>query len=144
MLTQISFLSILVCSSFLFCISSNKLDSISCDICISFKSRHLETLLLKRQYHSAILHRYVSRVMVKRSNLQLYRTTILLAQLWMAASNHLINKCNQKIRQVKNQIIKHQIRRKIKATRLAKFLSCFFKLLESVLQHHFKIFSGTT
>ena len=32
-----------------------------------------------------------------------------LAQLWMAASNHLVNKCDQKIRQVKNQIIKRQI-----------------------------------
>ena len=49
----------------------------------------------------------------------------------MAASNHFINKCDQ-IRQIKNEIIKHQIRRKIKATRLAKFLSCFFKWLECV------------
>ena len=40
---QISFLSIFVCSSFLvFYISSNKLNSISCDICLSFKSRHLQ------------------------------------------------------------------------------------------------------
>ena len=105
-------------------------------------------------YYSAIPHRYFSWVMVKRSTLQLYKTSIFLAQLWMAASNHLINKCNQKIRQVKNQIIKHQIWRKIKATRLVKFLSCFFKWLECVvlgelqvpnaLQHRFKIFSGTT
>ena len=31
--------------------------------------------------------------------------SILLVQQWMAASNHLINKCDQKIRQVKNQKI---------------------------------------
>ena len=70
----------------------------------------------------------------------------------MAASNHLINKCDQKNRQVKNQTIEHQIRRKIKATRLVKFLSCFFKYLEcavlgelqvlNALQHRFKVFSG--
>ena len=29
---------------FVFCISSNNLNSISCDICLSFKSRHLELL----------------------------------------------------------------------------------------------------
>ena len=46
--------------------------------------------------------------MVKRSILQLYRSTIFLAHLWMAASHYLFNKCNQKIRQVKNQIITHQ------------------------------------
>ena len=39
--------------------------------------------------------------MVKSSTLQLYRVTIFLPQLWMAASNHLINKYDQKIRQVK-------------------------------------------
>ena len=47
----------------------------------------------------------------------------------MAASHHLINKCDQKIRQLKNQIIKHQIRRKINATILVKFLPSFFKWL---------------
>ena len=66
--------------------------------------------------------------MVERSTLQLYRTTIFPAQLWMAAFSHSINKCDQKIRLVKNKIIKHQTRRKIKATRLVKFLYCFFKL----------------
>ena len=50
----------------------------------------------------------------------------------MAASNHLINKCDQKIRQVKNQIVKRQIWKKIKATRFVKFLSCFFKWFEFV------------
>ena len=35
--------------------------------------------------------------MVKRSILKLYRTTIFLAQLWMAAFDHLFNKCNQKL-----------------------------------------------
>ena len=53
------------------------------------------------------LHRYFSRAMVKMSILQLYKTTIFLAQLWMAASNHLFNKCDQKIRQVKNQVTYH-------------------------------------
>ena len=112
------------------------MNSTSCGICLSFESR------------------YFSRVMVKRFTLQLYRTTFLFAQLWMAASNHLINKCDQKIRQVENQLIKHQIRRKTKATRLEMFLSSFFKWLESVLlgelqipialQYRFKIFSGST
>ena len=45
----------------------------------------------------------------KRSFLQLCRTTTFLVQLWMATSDHLFNKCDQKIRQVKNQIITHQI-----------------------------------
>ena len=71
----------------------------------------------------------------------------------MAASNHLINNCGQNIRQVKNEIIKHQIRKKNKTTRVVKFLS-FFKWLECVvlgelqvpnaLQDRFKILSGTT
>ena len=39
---SISFLSILVCSFLLFCILSNKLNSISCGIWLSFKSTHLE------------------------------------------------------------------------------------------------------
>ena len=56
-----------------------------------------------------ILHSYYSRVMVKRSILQLYRTASFLAQLLMTASDHLFNKCDQKIRQVKNKIITHQI-----------------------------------
>ena len=52
--------------------------------------------------------------MVKTATLQLYRTIIFLAQLLMTASNYVISKCDEKIMQVKNQIIKHQIRRKIK------------------------------
>ena len=47
--------------------------------------------------------------MVERSILQLYKTTIFLEQLQMVASNNLINKCDQEIRQLKNQIITHQI-----------------------------------
>ena len=72
----------------------------------------------------------------------------------MAASNHLINKCDQKIQQVKNQITKHRVRRKIKTTRLTKFLSYLFEWLECVvlaelqvpnaLLHRFKIFTRTT
>ena len=105
--------------------------------------------------------------MVKRSILQLYRTTIFLAQQWMAASNHLINKFDQKLRQVKNQMIKHQIqrknksnksinkfdqkirqvknqmmkhqiRRKNKSTRLVKFLSCLY-LASSKYRTHYSI-----
>ena len=53
--------------------------------------------------------KYSSRVVVKKFILQLYRTTTFLAQLWMAASDHLVNKCDQKIRHVKNQIITHHI-----------------------------------
>ena len=42
---------------------------------------------------------YFSRPVVKRF-FQLYKTTIFLAQLWMAASDHLFNKYNQKLKQV--------------------------------------------
>ena len=72
--------------------------------------------------------------MGKRSNLQLYRTIIILAQLGMVVSNNLLNKCDQKI-----------VGRKIKY---------FFEWLECVvlgdlkvpkeLQHRFKIFMNTT
>ena len=53
-----------------------------------------------------IPHRYFSRAKVKRSILQLYRTTISLSQLQIAASKHLFKKCDQTIRQVKIQIPK--------------------------------------
>ena len=46
--------------------------------------------------------------MVKKSILQLYRTTIL-KQQQMNASDHLFNKCIQKIRQMNNQIKTHQV-----------------------------------
>ena len=65
--------------------------------------------------------------MVKRSILQLYRTTIFLAQLRMAASSNLFNKYDQKMRQVKNQIKHIYYRVKIKATRVPKLLPCCFK-----------------
>ena len=110
--------------------------------------------VLLENYHSANFHRYLPRVMVKRSTLQLYRTTIFLAQLCMVTSNYLINKCDQKVTQVKNKIINIKSGRKIKATRLVKFQYFFFKRLECVvigelqvpnaLQYRFKIFSGTT
>ena len=48
-------------------------------------------------------------VMVKRSVLQLCRTTIFLAQLWMGGSDDSFSKWNKKNRQVKNQITTHQI-----------------------------------
>ena len=38
-----------------------------------------------------IFHMHFFRAMVEKSKLQLYRTTIFLAQLWMAPSSHLIN-----------------------------------------------------
>ena len=47
--------------------------------------------------------------MLKKAILQLYRTATFLAQLSMSASDHLFNKCDQKIRLVKNQTITHQI-----------------------------------
>ena len=56
------------------------------------------------------LHRYCSRAMVKRPILQLYRTTISLSQLQMAASKHFFKKCDQTIRQVKIQIPKKNSR----------------------------------
>ena len=125
----------------------NKLNNMSCGICLLFKSRHIEV------FCKIMFQLFSTGILVKRSTLQLYRKAIFLAQLLMAATNHLINKCDQEIRQVKNQVIKHEIRKKIKATRLVKFLSCFFKWLECVvlgelqvanaLQHRFKIFSGT-
>ena len=110
---------------FVFCISSsngNKLNSISCGICLSFKSRHLELFC--------------------KINIQLFSIGIFLGydqevHLATLQNNYFscisVNgcfqsfTCDQNIRQVKNQIIKHQIQRKIKATRLMKFLSSFFK-----------------
>ena len=41
----------------------------------------------------------------------------------MAVSNHLINKCNQTIWQMRNQIIKHQMQ---KVTRLVSEVSVLF------------------
>ena len=63
---------------FVFSILSSKLNSISCGICLSFKSRHLELFCILN-YYSGILHRYLSRVMVKRFTLQFYRTTFFLS-----------------------------------------------------------------
>ena len=97
LLFQISFLSILVCSS-LFCFEFHQTNWTVSRVTFLYHSKAVIWSC------SAILHRYFSRVMVKR--------TIFLAQLCMVASSHLINKCDQKVRQVKNQIIKHQIRKK--------------------------------
>ena len=47
----------------------------------------------------------------------------------MAASNHLLNKCDQKNKNVKNQIIASYSGGKLQATRHVKLLSCFFKWL---------------
>ena len=43
-----------------------------------------------------ILHRYFSRAIVKWFILQLYRTTVLLAQLQMTATDYLLKNCDQK------------------------------------------------
>ena len=70
------------------------------------------SLLNKKVYKyikSEILRRYSSRVMIKKSIWQLYRTTTFLALLWMAASDNFLNKCNQKIRHVKNQVMTYHI-----------------------------------
>ena len=58
------------------------------------------SLLNKKVYKfikNEILDRYFSKAIVKRSILHLNRTTIFLAQLWMAASNHLFNKYIKKV-----------------------------------------------
>ena len=91
-----------------------------CVLCfLKWKVSHVVLFIIQKQaftvvlqnYYLAILHRYFCMVMLKRSTLQLYRITIFLAELWVAVSKHLINKCDQITRQVKNQI-KHQIRKK--------------------------------
>ena len=98
---RISFLSILVCSSFL-CFVFRQLSSISCGICLSFKSRHLELSC---------------KIFIQLSS------TVIFVELWSRGPPyyfaeqlfffwHVINKCNQIIRQVTNQIIKHHIRKK--------------------------------
>ena len=58
------------------------------------------SLLNKKVYKfikNEILDRYFSKAIVKRSIVHLNRTTIFLAQLWMAASNHLFNKYIKKV-----------------------------------------------
>ena len=58
------------------------------------------SLLNKKVYKfikNEILDRYFSKAIFKRSILHLNRTTIFLAQLWMAASNHLFNKYIKKV-----------------------------------------------
>ena len=78
---------------------------------------------------SGIFPRYFSRAIVKKSILQLYRTTVFLVQLWMAAFNNLFNICNKKIRQVKNQIItKHIPEEKLKQLGLR---NCYLVLSNS-------------
>ena len=45
----------------------------------------------------------------------------------MTASNHLFNKCDQKVRQMKKQITTRNSRGKIKANGSVKLLPCYFK-----------------
>ena len=88
---------------FVFFILSNKLNSISCGICLSFKRRHLELFwkIIIQLSSTGIFLGLWSRCPPFNFTEQVF----FLPQLWMAASNHLINKCDQKIRQMKNQII---------------------------------------
>ena len=67
--------------------------------------------------------------MVERSILQLYKTTIFLEQLQMVASNNLFNKCDQEIRQLKNQIITHQIpEKKLYQLYACEMTALFFRM----------------
>ena len=135
---QIFFLVIPACSFFVFSFLTNWKISLVAFISI-FRSRHWElfrktavrqyvtkivnffykigvsfqySLRNKKVYKyikSEILRRYSSRVMIKKSIWQLYRTTTFLALLWMAASDNFRNKCNQKIRHMKNQVMTYHI-----------------------------------
>ena len=65
---------------------------------------------------------------------------------WLLLIICLFNKCDQKIRHVKNQIVTHQIpEQKIKATGLVKLLSCFLNgcsvlyLVSSKSRTHYSI-----
>ena len=91
-----------------FCISSNKLSSISCGICLSFKNRHLELfcIIIIQLSSTGIFLGLRSR------DPPSYFTEQLFFLHSCNAFNHSINKYDQEIRQVKNQIIKHQIRKK--------------------------------
>ena len=67
--------------------------------------------------------------MVGSSIFRLYETTIFLAQLRMNASDHLFNKCDQEIRQVKiqAQILEEKLKQ------LCLWLHCFFEWLLRVV-----------
>ena len=76
---------------FVFCISSNKLNRISCGIFLSFRSKHSELFckIIIQLSSSGIFLGLWSK---GPPCMQLYRS-IFLAQLWMTASNHLIKAC---------------------------------------------------
>ena len=78
------------------CISTNKLNSISCGICLSFKSRHLELFckIIIQLSSTDIFLGLWSRGPPCNFTEQLF---FLRSREWLA-SNHLINKCDQKIR----------------------------------------------
>ena len=67
-------------------------------------------------------------VMVKRSVLQLCRTTIFLAQLWMAGSDDSFRKWDQKNRQMKNQITTHQIPKEKLSNEASKITVLFLQM----------------
>ena len=97
LLRQISFLQILVCSSLL---------------CFVFRLTNWTVSRVEFVYHSKVgiqscslklLFSYSPQVFFQGyGKRQLYITTLFLAQLCTAVSSHLINKCDKKIRQVKN------------------------------------------
>ena len=73
-----------------FCNLPNKPNSASSGICLFFKSRHLE-LFYKIKIIIQLSSTGIFLGLWSRGppcTLQLYRTTIFLGQLWMAASNH--------------------------------------------------------
>ena len=87
------------------------------------------TNLLKMKFSTDIF----CSAMVKRSKFQLYRTTMLLAQLRMVASNHLVLS-NIKADE-KSNTNRSSSGGNIKATRLVKCQLCFLKwLLRLVLR----------
>ena len=110
LLFQISLLSILVCSSLLcFVFRLTKQNSISCCICLSLKTRHLELFykIIIQLFSIGIFLGLWSRGPPCNFTEQLF---FLHSCAWLLSN--ILDKCDQKIRQVKNQIIKHQIWKK--------------------------------
>ena len=151
---KISFLSIPVCSYFWFCffVSSNKPNSISCGICLSFKSKHLQLFykIIIQLSSTGIFLGLWSKVPPCNFTEQLF---FLHSCEWLLPITKIISAIKKLGRwKIKKWNIKS--RTKIKVTRLLKFLSRFFRWLECVLlgklqvpnplQYRFKTFSGET
>ena len=101
---------------FLFCLLFNKLNSISCGICLSFKIRHLELLckiIIQLSSSGFFLGLWSRGPPCNFIEQRLFlRSCEWLLHSFNGCCNHLINKCDKKTRQVKNEIIKHQIQKK--------------------------------